>query len=175
MREKLYEILVRLGFLQARGIYYIGGSDVLPPPLKGEQEQQALEALEQGSEEAKQKLIEHNLPHAEELAEFLPRVTIVHGNGTQHELLIEEGIVKNIRDGIRILGGGELTKKLTVQAMGFSKTAEEKIIAAVQSGIKALYGVDVPAEQVQLQKTMTCSQEVLFSLHYQKLRLFMDS
>ncbi len=45
-------------------------------------------------------------------------------------LLIEEGVVKNVRDGIRILGKGELTKKLTVQACGFSKTAEEKIIAA---------------------------------------------
>ena len=42
----------------------------------------------------------------------------------------EEGVVKNIRDGIRILGNGELTKKLTVQAMGFSKSAEEKIVAA---------------------------------------------
>ena len=45
-------------------------------------------------------------------------------------LLIETGIVKNIRAGVRILGNGELTKALTVQAMGFSKTAEEKIIAA---------------------------------------------
>lgn len=45
-------------------------------------------------------------------------------------LLIETGIVKNIRDGVRILGNGELTKALTVQAMSFSKTAEEKIIAA---------------------------------------------
>lgn len=45
-------------------------------------------------------------------------------------LLIEEGVVKNVRDGIRILGKGELTKKLTVQACGFSKTAEKKIIAA---------------------------------------------
>lgn len=45
-------------------------------------------------------------------------------------MLIEEGVVKNIRDGIRILGNGELTKKLTVQAMGFSKSAEEKIVAA---------------------------------------------
>ena len=42
-------------------IYYIGGSDVLPPPLKGEQEQEALEQLEQGSDEAKQLLIERNL------------------------------------------------------------------------------------------------------------------
>ncbi len=45
-------------------------------------------------------------------------------------LLIEEGVVKNIRDGIRFLGKGELTKKPTVQASGFSKAAEEKIIAA---------------------------------------------
>ena len=42
-------------------IYYIGGSDVLPPPLKGEQEQEALEQLEQGSDDAKQLLIERNL------------------------------------------------------------------------------------------------------------------
>ena len=38
------------------------------------------------------KLIEHNMRHAEELAESLPRVTVVCGNGTQHDLLIEEGI-----------------------------------------------------------------------------------
>ena len=44
--------------------------------------------------------------------------------------LIEAGLVKNIRDGIRILGNGELKKKLTVKAMGFSKSAEEKIVAA---------------------------------------------
>ncbi len=44
--------------------------------------------------------------------------------------LIEEGILKNVRDGIRILGNGELTKKLTVKANGFTKTAENKIKAA---------------------------------------------
>ena len=44
--------------------------------------------------------------------------------------LIECGLIKNIRDGVRILGNGELTKKLTVHAMGFTKTAEAKIIAA---------------------------------------------
>ena len=42
-------------------VYYIGGSDVLPPPLKGEQEKKALEELEKGDEEAKQLLIERNL------------------------------------------------------------------------------------------------------------------
>ena len=45
------------------------------------------------------------------------------------ETLIERGIVKNPRDGVKILGNGELTKKLTVQANAFSKTAVEKIEA----------------------------------------------
>ena len=57
----LFQFLKRLGLLQDDTLYYIGGSDILPPPLKGKQEQEALEALEQGSEAAKQLLIEHNL------------------------------------------------------------------------------------------------------------------
>jgi len=44
--------------------------------------------------------------------------------------LVESGLVKNVRDGIRILGNGEITKKLTVKANGFTKKAEEKITAA---------------------------------------------
>ena len=44
-----------------RGVYYIGGADVLPPPLKGEQERDAIALLEQGDEDAKQLLIERNL------------------------------------------------------------------------------------------------------------------
>lgn len=58
---KLTAILRFLGLLPDTGIYYIGGSDVLPAPLKGPQEQEALEALSQGDETAKQTLIEHNL------------------------------------------------------------------------------------------------------------------
>ena len=44
--------------------------------------------------------------------------------------LVEAGVLKNIQDGVRILGNGELTKKLTVVANGLTKTAEEKITAA---------------------------------------------
>ena len=91
MREKLYEILVRLGFLQVRGIYYIGGSDVLPPPLKGEQEQQALEALEQGDENAKQLLIEHNL----RLVVYIARR--FENTGTNLEDLISIGTIGLIK------------------------------------------------------------------------------
>ena len=45
------------------------------------------------------------------------------------ETLIEQGVVKNPRDGVKILGNGELTKKLTVQANAFSKGAIAKIEA----------------------------------------------
>ena len=45
------------------------------------------------------------------------------------ETLIAEGIVKNPRDGVKILGNGELTKKLTVQANAFSASAAAKIEA----------------------------------------------
>ena len=43
--------------------------------------------------------------------------------------LIEAGVVKNPKDGVKILGNGELTKKLTVQANAFSASAVEKIEA----------------------------------------------
>lgn len=46
------------------------------------------------------------------------------------ETLIEAGIVKNPRDGVKILGNGELSKKLTVQANAFSEGAKAKIEAA---------------------------------------------
>ena len=45
------------------------------------------------------------------------------------DTFIERGIVKNPRDGVKILGNGELTKKLTVQANAFSASAKEKIEA----------------------------------------------
>ena len=45
------------------------------------------------------------------------------------EALIAAGIVKNPRDGVKILGNGDLTKKLTVQANAFSASAKEKIEA----------------------------------------------
>lgn len=44
--------------------------------------------------------------------------------------LIQYGVIKNVQDGVKILGNGELTKKLTVQANKFSASAKEKIEAA---------------------------------------------
>ena len=53
-------------------------------------------------------------------------------NGTEVTVatLVEQGIVKNPRDGVKILGNGELTKKLTVKANAFSEGAVAKIEAA---------------------------------------------
>ena len=45
------------------------------------------------------------------------------------ETLMDKGIVNNPRDGVKILGNGELTKKLTVKVNAFSKSAVEKIEA----------------------------------------------
>ena len=44
--------------------------------------------------------------------------------------LIQAGILNNVQDGVKILGNGEITKKLTVKATKFSATAKEKIEAA---------------------------------------------
>ncbi len=61
MTQQLRGFLIKIGLIRPDTVYYIGGADVLPPPLKGEEEQTALTALEMGDEAAKQRLIERNL------------------------------------------------------------------------------------------------------------------
>lgn len=46
------------------------------------------------------------------------------------EMLLEKGVVAKLRDGVKILGNGEITKKLTVKATKVSASAKEKIEAA---------------------------------------------
>ena len=60
-KETLRRILARLGLIGRSEVYYIGGSDILPPPLKQTEEQGLLKELEAGDVEAKQRLIERNL------------------------------------------------------------------------------------------------------------------
>jgi large subunit ribosomal protein L15 len=52
------------------------------------------------------------------------------GTVVNAELLKEKGLIKEIYDGVVVLGNGELTKKLTVQAARFTRTASQKIEAA---------------------------------------------
>ncbi|MDE5967315.1 MAG: 50S ribosomal protein L15 [Lachnospiraceae bacterium] len=51
------------------------------------------------------------------------------GTEVSVEKLVESGVVNNPRDGVKILGNGELTKKLTVKVNAFSASAKEKIEA----------------------------------------------
>lgn len=57
----MQKLLQWIGVCTVRNVFYIGGSDILPAPLKGQEEQDILERLERGDEDAKQCLIEHNL------------------------------------------------------------------------------------------------------------------
>lgn len=75
----------------ATALHYIGGSDVLPSPLKGKEELDALEALEKGDEQAKRKLVEHNL----RLVVYIARR--FEGSSTNIEDLISIGTIGLIK------------------------------------------------------------------------------
>lgn len=65
----------------------------------------------------------YSIVNLKDLEVFEPDTTVTP------ELLMEYGIIKKLNDGVKVLGEGELTKKLTVQAHKFSKSAQEKIEA----------------------------------------------
>ena len=46
------------------------------------------------------------------------------------EVLLENGVIKNVKSGVKVLGNGKLTKKLTVKANAFSASAQKAIEAA---------------------------------------------
>ena len=59
--KKIRSILIRFMGLRPRPLYYIGGSETLPPPLPKAEEERCIAALADGDEGAKKALIEHNL------------------------------------------------------------------------------------------------------------------
>jgi len=61
IRWMLWKWKLQSGLVGRRSILYIGGSDVLPPPLSKEEEERAIRGLAQGDLDCKQLLIEHNL------------------------------------------------------------------------------------------------------------------
>jgi large subunit ribosomal protein L15 len=52
------------------------------------------------------------------------------GTEVTAELLKQERLIRKLNDGLKVLGNGEITKKLTVKATKFTKSASEKIVAA---------------------------------------------
>ena len=118
---KLLEILRRLGLIPDNSIHYIGGSDVLPPPLKGAEELAALEALERGEEEAKQQLVEHNL----RLVVYIARR--FENTGINLEDLISIGTIGLIK----AIGTYKLDKKIKLATYA-SRCIENEILMYIR-------------------------------------------
>ena len=118
---KLLELLKQLGLFRESGIFYIGGSDVLPPPLKGEEEQQTLEALEAGDENARQRLVEHNL----RLVVYISRR--FESTGINLEDLISIGTIGLIK----AIGTYKLDKKIRLATYA-SRCIENEILMYIR-------------------------------------------
>ena len=89
--KRIIEALRRLFTRQA--VYYIGGSEVLPPPLSAEEEAAAVTACQAGDEHARSMLIEHNL----RLVVFLARKFESSGVGTEDLISIGTiGLIKAV-------------------------------------------------------------------------------
>ena len=133
--EMIRNILTQLGLLAPSEVHYIGGADILPPPLKGEEEQRTLEKLEQGREDAKQRLIEHNL----RLVVFIARR--FENTGTNLEDLISIGTIGLIK-GVNTYRR-EKNIKLATYA---SRCIENEILMHIRktSGQKAEISLDEP-------------------------------
>ena len=131
----LSQILKFLGLIRENPIYYIGGSDILPPPLKKEQEQQALEALQEGSTEARQQLIEHNL----RLVVFISRR--FENTGVGLEDLISIGTIGLIK----AISTYRLDKNIKLATYA-SRCIENEILMHIRkiSGQKAEVSLDEP-------------------------------
>ena len=116
-------------------LYYIGGSDILPPPLKGEEEKTALAALEQGDEQARQLLVEHNLRLVVYIARRFENVS------TGLEDLISIGTIGLIK----AIGTYRLDKNIRLATYA-SRCIENEILMHIRkiSGMKAEISLDEP-------------------------------
>ena len=128
-------ILQRLFVPSSGGIFYIGGSDVLPPPLKSPEEAQALQALENGDTQAKQLLIEHNLRLVVYIAKRF------ENTGVNLEDLISIGTIGLIK----AIGTYRTDKNIKLATYG-SRCIENEILMHIRkiSGQKAEVSLDEP-------------------------------
>ena len=135
MMDGLVQFLAWLGLLPQQNIFYIGGSDILPAPLKGQEEADALEALEQGDEGAKQLLIEHNL----RLVVFIARR--FENTGVNLEDLISIGTIGLIK----AVGTYRRDKNIKLATYA-SRCIENEILMHIRkiSGQKAEVSLDEP-------------------------------
>lgn len=135
MMDVLVRILAHFGLIEHKEIFYIGGSDVLPAPLKGYAEQEALDALETGDEAAKQLLIEHNL----RLVVYIARR--FENTGVNLEDLISIGTIGLIK----AIGTYRRDKNIKLATYA-SRCIENEILMHIRkiSGQKAEVSLDEP-------------------------------
>ena len=135
MMEGIMQFLIWLGLAPQQNVFYIGGCDVLPPPLKGQEELSALEAMEQGDEGAKQLLIEHNL----RLVVFIARR--FENTGVNLEDLISIGTIGLIK----AVGTYRRDKNIKLATYA-SRCIENEILMHIRkiSGQKAEISLDEP-------------------------------
>lgn len=121
-----------------RNVYYIGGSDVLPPPLKGEAERQAIEGLGRGEEAARQTLVEHNL----RLVVYIARR--FENTGTSLEDLISIGTIGLMK----AIGTYRMEKNIKLATYA-SRCIENEILMHIRkiSNQKAEVSLDEPINQ----------------------------
>ena len=121
-----------------QNIYYIGGSDVLPPPLKGEAERQAIEGLGRGEEAARQTLVEHNL----RLVVYIARR--FENTGTSLEDLISIGTIGLMK----AIGTYRIEKNIKLATYA-SRCIENEILMHIRkiSNQKAEISLDEPINQ----------------------------
>ena len=122
-------------WVQENTVFYIGGSDILPPPLKGAEEQSALEALERGEEDARQRLVEHNL----RLVVYIARR--FENTGINLEDLISIGTIGLIK----AIGTYRLEKKIKLATYA-SRCIENEILMYIRktANQKAEVSLDEP-------------------------------
>ena len=132
---KFLELLRKIGLLQENTVYYVGGSDTLPPPLKGQEEQDALEALQRGEEAARQRLVEHNL----RLVVYIARR--FESTGINLEDLISIGTIGLIKG----VGTYRLDKKIKLATYA-SRCIENEILMHIRktANQKAEVSLDEP-------------------------------
>ena len=135
MMDGFMHFLTWLGLIPQQDIFYIGGSDILPPPLKGPEEQSALDAMEQGDDSAKQRLIEHNL----RLVVFIARR--FENTGINLEDLISIGTIGLIK----AVGTYRRDKNIKLATYS-SRCIENEILMHIRkiSGQKAEVSLDEP-------------------------------
>ena len=121
-----------------QNVYYIGGSDVLPPPLKGEAERQSIEGLGRGEEAARQTLVEHNL----RLVVYIARR--FENTGTSLEDLISIGTIGLMK----AIGTYRMEKNIKLATYA-SRCIENEILMHIRkiSNQKAEISLDEPINQ----------------------------